>query len=590
MSQADADPSRRAVGPIIYSPPRKAGQIVPAFGDLHPRVLVANDYDQAEALAKEIIVRNPTRIGFDTESTVEHKDYGRRVSLIQIYVPRVDTSWQVPSRPLSAFSPPWKPKECCSVTGCSSEPCLDAEGAGGESNDEERGKKRGDGEEEEDEERRWKGKRVGRNSGVRKDGERVSTLLNEPGPSASSYQVERGDSTHQLGLGNKAREEIGRETPTEMGTLDVVADSAPPGYTHSPDCVRLMSAKSEPWYPPRRKSTPKLPHRSAPTPNGMEATDRSDAPVVTASVPSPTCGPLEGFIAGGSGHLRDGCADDDDGGGEEGGEKEGEGCEGSDGRDSGKEWAAGGSAVLYGIGEPRVSIAKRERKGERKREEEDVATSDKVKQEDAKGSEGEEGGIQRDCACGEGEKRHVAGQASGDVRRRQQTEGDFYIFRISSIYPPSAKKAARRRGNGTIPPSLREIIENPKLAKMGAALRDDARLLRKGYSTRMRGWVDAQDMARERGMPLSLERLAVGLGIPVGNKAAVRAIMPYINWDAHPLEDWKTEYAAWDSYLSYAVTAILLDDQKSEGISGRRARRERDVRWGDEGEGGGGEE
>lgn len=108
-----------------------------------------------------------------------------------------------------------------------------------------------------------------------------------------------------------------------------------------------------------------------------------------------------------------------------------------------------------------------------------------------------------------------------------------------------------------LPKSILELLANPKVLKVGAAIRDDIKTLQANRFFEPGGFVELQDQAKEIGINnFSLKKLS---GIVLGGK--ISKAQQLSNWEANELTDAQMRYAATDAWISYKI----FEDFKNNG-------------------------
>lgn len=113
----------------------------------------------------------------------------------------------------------------------------------------------------------------------------------------------------------------------------------------------------------------------------------------------------------------------------------------------------------------------------------------------------------------------------------QLSGGDrAYLFRLHSI---------------GLPKSIAAILTNPKIVKVGAAVRDDIRGLQRYYKFTPKGFVDLQVMGQEYGInDKSVRKMAaIILGVKVSKTQQLS------NWESSQLSGPQLKYAAIDAWI-----------------------------------------
>lgn len=98
------------------------------------------------------------------------------------------------------------------------------------------------------------------------------------------------------------------------------------------------------------------------------------------------------------------------------------------------------------------------------------------------------------------------------------------------------------------------ILENPNILKIGVALHDDLRALKKHKKFSPAGFIDLQDMARKVGVEdFSLKKLAaLTLSIRISKRQRLS------NWEAPELTEGQASYAATDAWVALGIYRELL--------------------------------
>jgi ribonuclease D len=118
------------------------------------------------------------------------------------------------------------------------------------------------------------------------------------------------------------------------------------------------------------------------------------------------------------------------------------------------------------------------------------------------------------------------------------TESDAYLLRLQQLNEFEG---------------VRQLFENPAIVKVGVAIRDDLKLLQKLFSFTPHGFVELQDVAKERGLKnfglkgMTEEVLQAGL-----SKAAKMT-----NWEAQTLTEQQLKYAATDAWVGLRLFQAL---------------------------------
>jgi len=114
------------------------------------------------------------------------------------------------------------------------------------------------------------------------------------------------------------------------------------------------------------------------------------------------------------------------------------------------------------------------------------------------------------------------------------TEKEAFLFRLNKI---------------GLPNELCKILSDPKIIKVGAAIRDDIKSLISINSFNANGFIDLQDEVRKLGFEsFSLKKLtAIVLGFRISKSQQLS------NWDADELTHQQLIYAATDAWVSLKV-------------------------------------
>lgn len=102
------------------------------------------------------------------------------------------------------------------------------------------------------------------------------------------------------------------------------------------------------------------------------------------------------------------------------------------------------------------------------------------------------------------------------------------------------------------------ILENPAIAKIGAAVRDDIKGLQRLRPFRPQGFIDLQSIACEWGIEeKSVRKLA---GIVLGS--SVSKAQRLSNWEATTLTAAQVSYAATDAWVCLRIYDTLMSEPK----------------------------
>lgn len=118
------------------------------------------------------------------------------------------------------------------------------------------------------------------------------------------------------------------------------------------------------------------------------------------------------------------------------------------------------------------------------------------------------------------------------------TDNEVFLFRI---------KMTKLSG------SLVKILSDPEIVKVGAAIRDDIKGLKKHNSFEPAGFIELQEYVSEFGIESNgLRKLA---GIVLGFRISKRHQVS--NWEAKELSEGQLKYAATDAWVSYKIYSAL---------------------------------
>ena len=109
-----------------------------------------------------------------------------------------------------------------------------------------------------------------------------------------------------------------------------------------------------------------------------------------------------------------------------------------------------------------------------------------------------------------------------------------------------------------MPRSLCRVLSDPRIIKVGAAVQDDVRGLKKHHGFEAQGFVDLQKIVWEWGVKdKSVKKMAAGiLGIRI-SKTQQRS-----NWEAETLSEPQQKYAATDAWVCREMYLKLLKTEK----------------------------
>jgi len=104
-----------------------------------------------------------------------------------------------------------------------------------------------------------------------------------------------------------------------------------------------------------------------------------------------------------------------------------------------------------------------------------------------------------------------------------------------------------------LPNGLKSILENPKIEKIGVAIRDDIKGLQKLNQFKPGGFVELQERVKDYGIQdFSLKKIsAIVLGCRISKSQRVT------NWEAIELTEAQQIYAATDAWVSHRIYESL---------------------------------
>lgn len=105
-------------------------------------------------------------------------------------------------------------------------------------------------------------------------------------------------------------------------------------------------------------------------------------------------------------------------------------------------------------------------------------------------------------------------------------------------------------------PGLIKILATPTILKIGAAIRDDIKILQKIAPFKPGGFVELQEMVKEFGIEnFSLKKLAaIVCGLRISKSQRLT------NWEAPVLTEQQQIYAATDAWISYQIYIGLTEN------------------------------
>lgn len=137
-------------------------------------------------------------------------------------------------------------------------------------------------------------------------------------------------------------------------------------------------------------------------------------------------------------------------------------------------------------------------------------------------------------------------------------------FRKGQWYPPSLVQLATETDAVLVQIShiqnpyeiLGEVLENENLLKVGVAIRDDIRFLRRVFTFAPQGFVEIDPMAKKAELPFTgLRKLA---GRLLGERLSKGAQVS--DWSRNRLSDAQIHYAAADAWVSLKIFEVLRSE------------------------------
>jgi ribonuclease D len=98
-------------------------------------------------------------------------------------------------------------------------------------------------------------------------------------------------------------------------------------------------------------------------------------------------------------------------------------------------------------------------------------------------------------------------------------------------------------------PGLIKILSTPSILKIGAAIRDDIKILQRIAPFKPYGFVELQELVKSYGIEnFSLKKLAaIVQGVRISKSQRLS------NWESHVLSEQQQIYAATDAWISYLI-------------------------------------
>jgi len=100
-----------------------------------------------------------------------------------------------------------------------------------------------------------------------------------------------------------------------------------------------------------------------------------------------------------------------------------------------------------------------------------------------------------------------------------------------------------------VPKCLLELLSNPNILKIGAAIKNDIDLLKRAVKIKPQGFIDLQDVVQKYEIKnLGLAKMA---GIILGVR--ISKAQQLSNWENNPLTEAQLRYAATDAWMCYQI-------------------------------------
>ncbi len=124
------------------------------------------------------------------------------------------------------------------------------------------------------------------------------------------------------------------------------------------------------------------------------------------------------------------------------------------------------------------------------------------------------------------------------------TEKSAFIFRINKI---------------GLPAELMEVLSDPKIVKVGVAIKDDIKALKNIHNFEPSGFVEIQEKVKDFQIEsFSLKKLS---GLLLGFR--ISKAQQTSNWEAEHLTEAQIKYAATDAWVSLEIYNRLLEIEKA---------------------------
>ncbi len=137
------------------------------------------------------------------------------------------------------------------------------------------------------------------------------------------------------------------------------------------------------------------------------------------------------------------------------------------------------------------------------------------------------------------------------------------VFPVSLLQLATSDQAFLFRINKIgLPAGLVKILTSPNILKVGAAIRDDIKILQRIVPFKASGFIELQDLVKDYGIEnFSLKKLsAIVLGFKISKSQRLT------NWDADELTEQQLIYGATDAWVACDIYKQLLITPKQQVI------------------------
>ena len=137
------------------------------------------------------------------------------------------------------------------------------------------------------------------------------------------------------------------------------------------------------------------------------------------------------------------------------------------------------------------------------------------------------------------------------------------VFPVSLLQLATSDQAFLFRINKIgLPAGLVKILTSPNILKVGAAIRDDIKILQRIVPFKASGFIELQDLVKDYGIEnFSLKKLsAIVLGFKISKSQRLT------NWDADELTEQQLIYGATDAWVACDIYKQLLITPKQQVV------------------------